>query len=314
MIDKFLETASMDDRRHENPGRDYSVTTPETLEKVEQFYEENPRESIRRAGQMLGINRESLRIILQHFLKFHPYKVSVHQALNEQHMARRVKFCTSIYAKLEDKTIDHEKIIFSDEAHFYLDGYVNKQNMRFWAKENPNYVQSKKAHPVRVTAWAAITRHAVYITTFTENVNSAFYIQILNRRFYTWMSKNHIPEDSWFMQDGAAPHRTKDVFECLKKRFGQRVIGLGYDKFAGGGIEWPPYSPDLNPCDFFLWGFIKDKIYESAPGSEAELVKAINNQVKDITDDMLDRVYTGFLRRLEACSCSKGDHFEGIYI
>ena len=30
------------------------------------------------------------------------------------------------------------------------------------------------------------------------------------------------------------------------KVYGDRVIGLGYPKFAQAGIEWPPYSPDLN--------------------------------------------------------------------
>ena len=38
-----------------------------------------------------------------------------------------------------------------------------------------------------------------------------------------------------------------------------RVSGLEYHKFAHGGVEWLPYSPDMNPCDFFLWGYIKDK-------------------------------------------------------
>ena len=22
-------------------------------------------------------------------------------------------------------------------------------------------------------------------------------------------------------------------------------------------MRWPPRSPDLRPCDFFLWGFVK---------------------------------------------------------
>ena len=34
--------------------------------------------------------------------------------------------------------IQNQKIIFSDEAHFDLGGYVNKQNCRFWDTENPH--------------------------------------------------------------------------------------------------------------------------------------------------------------------------------
>ena len=54
------------------------------------------------------------------------------------------------------------------------------------------------------------------------------------------------------MQDGATPHRTKEVFKAIYNVYRNRVIGLGYPKCAQGEIEWPPYSPDLNPCDFFL--------------------------------------------------------------
>ena len=36
-----------------------------------------------------------------------------------------------------------EKIIFSDEAHFYLSGYVNKQNCHIWGTENPKRLQNE---------------------------------------------------------------------------------------------------------------------------------------------------------------------------
>ena len=59
------------------------------------------------------------------------------------------------------------------------------------------------------------------------------------------------------MQDGATPHRTKEVFEAIYNVYGNRVIGLGHPKFVYGRIELPPYSPDLNRCDFFFWHYIK---------------------------------------------------------
>ena len=35
--------------------------------------------------------------------------------------------------------------------------------------------------------------------------------------------------------------------------------------------QWTPHSPDLNPPDFYLWGFVKDHVYENRPQSIAEL-------------------------------------------
>ena len=46
-----------------------------------------------------------------------------------------------------------QKIIFSDEAHYYLGGYVNKQNCRICVVENPHAYIEKPTHQKRVTVW-----------------------------------------------------------------------------------------------------------------------------------------------------------------
>ena len=45
------------------------------------------------------------------------------------------------------------KIIFSDEAHFDVVGYVNKQNYRIWGTENLHAYIEKHTYPKRVTVW-----------------------------------------------------------------------------------------------------------------------------------------------------------------
>ena len=77
------------------------------------------------------------------------------------------------------------------------------------------------------------------------------------------IKKQNAIDEYWFMQDGASPHRTKDVFETLFNCFNTRVIGLNYPKFAKDGLEWPPYSSDLNPLDFFFLGYFFYEIFLS---------------------------------------------------
>lgn len=55
----------------------------------------------------------------------------------------------------------------------------------------------------------------------------------------------------YFQQDGAPAHYKDFVRVALNNKFEQRWIG------RGGPIAWPPRSPDLTPCDFFLWGYVK---------------------------------------------------------
>jgi len=34
-----------------------------------------------------------------------------------------------------------------------------------------------------------------------------------------------------------------------------------------GDVEWPAWSPDFSPCDVFLWGYLKEKVFKHRPGS-----------------------------------------------
>jgi hypothetical protein len=60
----------------------------------------------------------------------------------------------------------------------------------------------------------------------------------------TWDNIN----DLILMQDGAPPHFALDVRDWLDRRFSGRWL------CRRGPHEWPARSPDLTPCDFFLWG------------------------------------------------------------
>ncbi|GFV01953.1 hypothetical protein TNCV_4979041 [Trichonephila clavipes] len=50
----------------------------------------------------------------------------------------------------------HKRILFSDEAHFWLNGYVNKQNCRIWSEANPQVYVETMLHPEKLTVWSAL--------------------------------------------------------------------------------------------------------------------------------------------------------------
>ena len=97
---------------------------------------------------------------------------------------------------------------------------------------------------------------------FEENVNGVNYLDML--KYFFW--PKHLQLDDaqkyYFQQDGAPPHRKKEVQTWLKDKFGK--------KFLDASI-WPPRSPDLNPCDFSLWGTLKKNVYNPKPLNIQEL-------------------------------------------
>ncbi|GFX72683.1 uncharacterized protein TNCV_4062781 [Trichonephila clavipes] len=50
----------------------------------------------------------------------------------------------------------HKRILFSDEAHFWLNGYANKQNCRIWSEANPQVYVETPLHPEKLTVWCAL--------------------------------------------------------------------------------------------------------------------------------------------------------------
>ncbi|GFV92717.1 hypothetical protein TNCV_1375671 [Trichonephila clavipes] len=74
---------------------------------------------------------------------YSPFGLAIHQ---NDHQARRrfVKWAQNEIAVVPDF---HKRILFSDEAHFWLNGYVNKQNCRIWSEVNPQVYVETQLHP-----------------------------------------------------------------------------------------------------------------------------------------------------------------------
>ena len=154
-----------------------------------------------------------------------------------------------------------------------------------------------------------VTIHDTY-----ENVNSARYKEMLENEFIPAAQGMDCVEGWWFMQDGARPHRTAEVFRLLDEHFPGRIIGLDYESQFGGGMDWPPYSPDLNPCDFFLWGYLKDAIYKNLIASKEDLRAEIIRQCREIPRETFKKVIGGFQRRLAAVIDQEGMHVEKFHL
>jgi hypothetical protein len=74
-------------------------------------------------------------------------------------------------------------------------------------------------------------------------------------RKLTSMGKN----TTWFQQDGATAHTARHP-RAILKMFPGRVVSLHE------AIPWPPRSPDLSPCDFFLRGTSRPRFSNIVPG------------------------------------------------
>ena len=79
-----------------------------------------------------------------------------------------------------------------------------------------------------------------------------------------------------------------------------------------GPTEYPSRSPDLTPMDFFLWGYLKDKVYCNKPRTIDALKLEIERQCHDIPNDMFCDVCESLGARYQRCLDNNGHQFEHL--
>ena len=79
-----------------------------------------------------------------------------------------------------------------------------------------------------------------------------------------------------------------------------------------GDIEWPPRSPDFTAPDYFLWGYLKDRLYRSDPKPLEQLKENIQTRISLIPLTMLSQVVGNLSIKINECVARKGGHLQDI--
>jgi len=183
-IKNFEETGSV--LKKKPTGRPRSARTPQNIEAVSVSVLRSPRRSVLKLAAAIRLSRECVRRILHVDLTFHPYKLQIVQELKENDHQLRLEFCQQTTTNINEDNEFLDKLWMSDEDHFHLTGYVNKQNYRYWADSDPKEVHERPLHSSKVTVWCAVSSHGVIGPYFFENeeritmtVTSDRYVEML---------------------------------------------------------------------------------------------------------------------------------------
>ena len=312
--EKFLRDGTVLNQHKGNSGRPNSKRTPETISKVKSVICKDPKKSVRKVAQEVGTSHSTVRRILRKDLELFPYKMSVHHKLSDIDKQQRIVFADWLKKKIAYDPGFLEGVWFNDEAHFHLTGQVNTQNCRIWASSLPDTVLEEPLHSPKVTVWCAMSATGIIGPFFFEDRSGC--VQTVNKERYVDMLERFwkaVEEDSeseagqiWFQQDGATPHTSKMALRWLEERLGERVISRGTD------TPWPPHSPDLSPLYFYLWGFLKSRVYAGDPKTLVELKRAIRRAVHAIPPATCARVIGQMAKRVDVCLRRKGSHLENV--
>jgi inhibitor of nuclear factor kappa-B kinase subunit alpha len=149
-----------------------------------------------------------------------------------------------------------------------------------------------------------------YSVSARRDVGPVFFNEIIVERYVQAILGQLFPELTEeerlygrFQQDSVTAHTARISMQALSDVFRDRIISSGI---------WPACSPDLNPCDFFFWGCLKDKVYNSNHQTVGELKENICREMANIPAEQLQRVNQNLFCWCEECLRVEGQHFQHL--
>jgi len=205
LVVKFESTSSINNQP--TPVRRRNARSAENIAAVRESVRENPRWSISCRSQELNFSATSTWRILRRDLDLHSYKIQLTQELKVNDYRQRRVFADWILEQLEVNPNFAKQIIFSDKVHFWMNGYVNKQNYRIWDDTNSREIHQLQMHPekvclVRILIWR---NHRFVLLPKRSGI-----VIIVNGERYRSISNFLRPkmdtDNMWFQQDDATCH------------------------------------------------------------------------------------------------------------
>ena len=180
---------------------------------------------------------------------------------------------------------------------------MNVHNAVYYSETNPHLVIEDGNLSPGFCVWGAVRSTGLLGPYFFDDtVTGEKYLHMLK----SFAIPQVDPENDVWMQDGAPPHYSNVVREYLNQTF-NTWIG------RRGTIDWPPRSPDLTPCDYSVWGIMKDNVYSHPINSKSDLRQRITEEFERLnSDERLCQAIMYSVRRCEKCIEAEGQHFEHL--
>ncbi|UYV73351.1 hypothetical protein LAZ67_10002821 [Cordylochernes scorpioides] len=304
---KMFSEGREDVNDEERAGRPSTSTTDEKINEVEKMILANRRITVREVSEDLNISIGSCHSIFINDLGMRRVAAKfVPKLLNCDQKQHRMSIANEMLDSVRDDPNLLQRVITGDEAWVY--GYDVETKAQSSQGKLPHEPRPKKARQVRPNVKVLLTvffdcRGVVHHEFLPQGrtVNKEYYLQVMRnlreairqKRPDLWKNKN------WFLHhDNAPAHTSLLVRDFLAKN--NTLM-----------MPQPPYSPDLAPCDFFLFPKLKRPMKGRRYATLDEIKTASKEELKKIFKNDFLKCFEDWKNRWHKCIISHGDYFEG---
>ena len=133
-------------------------------------------------------------------------------------------------------------------------------------------------------------------------VDGRYYREVLLKKQMLPVMRRIAGDTYVFQQDSAPAHRARETVQLLQQETPQ---------FISPDL-WPPNSPDLNPVDYRVWGWMQERVYKTPVRDTNDLKQRLIDTWASIPQSVVDEAVDQWRTRLCACEKAKGRHFEHL--
>jgi len=111
----------------------------------------------------------------------------------------------------------------------------------------------------------------------------------------------------YYQHDGVSSHFSQVVRQYLNHKLPNWWTGCGSIQ------NWPPWSPDLNPLDYHVWGYMKAMVSARKVNVREKLLQRTFSAARSIKNAaVLCKVTSSLVTRVRKCIQIDGGHFEQL--
>ena len=270
--------------------------------------EEDARYTMQEIEELSGIHSSSVLKILRERLGLCKICVRwVPHLLTDEQKQSRVRLASQVIEKYDNDPHDLEEIVTGDETWIYHFQPDSKAKNKVW-------VSSEGDRPV--TARHCKTSNRMLYAIFFDSkgpvlqipvpkgssVTGKFYIESILTQLVDFYQKRRLRTSVRgikLLHGNAPAHKSATVQEYLKES------GLNV-------LDHPPYSPDLSPCDFWLFPRLKEMVAGHHFESHCGISSAVYRCLQHIPKEDYWAAFWKWVDRCKMCVEAGGAYFEGL--
>lgn len=297
-------------REHaENQGHDRrprTSITDENIRAVRDILADDRRARVSDIAEQVGISYGSCQAIITNDLQFRKVCARwVPRLLTEIQRLGRLEVCqrhTARFAKEGDAFLS--RIVTCDETWVHHYTPESKQASMEWRRKGEGAPVKAKTRlsAGKVLSTVFFDRRGILLIDFLHErrtINAAYYCELLNevRAAYRRKRRDQPIREVILLHDNARPHTAALTVSKLREMHWTQ-------------LDHPPYSPDLSPCDFHLFGPLKEALggqrFEDDEGVEG----FVRNWLLTQPASFYDAAIKNLPSRWEKCISKAGNYVE----